>query len=340
MNELQENVTTAQNESAQSSLPKKITKEDLKKAAATRRGKIFYWAQTVMFLLLSSFLVSFAAYSLILPNEFTIGGISGIAILLDEAFGIPQYIVVFSVNLPLVVFSFFFVKKKFAILTATHIGLQTAWLALIEIAFPSFQIDFGNGAEKIFAAIAGGLCIGVAVALAFKIGGSTGGADILAVVIQRKFNASSIARVIFFINCIVIASSIFVFKVDETMESSLNKYALILLPIMMSVFESYIESKANESITGGFHSAIEFRIITDKPEEMALVLMKELNRGVTAVPATGMYTKITRSMLFCVVSRRQATTLRRIVKQIDPDSFAVTSKVSQVLGLGFYSDEE
>ncbi len=340
MNELQENVNIADEVNAQSALPKKITKEDLKKARSTRRGKIFYWAQTLMFLLFSSFLVSFAAYSLILPNEFTIGGISGIAILLNEAFGIPQYIVVFSCNLPLVIFSFFFVKKKFAILTASHIGLQTAWLAVIELAFPNFQIDFGDGAEKIFAAIAGGLCIGVAVALAFKIGGSTGGADVLAVMIQRKFNASSIARVIFFINCVVIASSIFVFQVDETMETSLNKYALALLPIMMAVFESYIESRTNESITGGFHSAIEFRIITDKPEEMSLALMKELNRGVTAVPATGMYTKITRSMLLCVVSRRQATTLRRIVKEIDPDSFAVTSKVSQVLGLGFYSDEE
>ncbi len=338
VDELQENVA-AVNETAQSALPKKITKEDLKKAAASRRGKIFYWAQTILFLLLSSFLVSFAAYSLIMPNEFTIGGISGIAILLDEAFGIPQYVIVFSVNLPLVVFSFFFVKKKFAILTATHIALQTVWLALIELAFPNFQIDFGMGAEKIFAAIAGGLCIGVAVALAFKIGGSTGGADILAVVIQRKFNASSIARVIFFINCIVIGSSIFVFDGGNGADTTLNKYALVLLPIMMSVFESYIESRANETITGGFHSAIEFRIITNKPEEMSLALMKELGRGVTAVPATGMYTKTERAMLLCIVSRRQATTLKRIVKEIDPESFAITSKVSQVLGLGFYSDE-
>jgi len=114
---------------------------------------------------------------------------------------------------------------------------------------------------------------------------------------------------------------------------------LTLLPIMMSVFESYIESKANEAITSGFHSAIEYRIITNKPDEMSFVLMKELNRGVTSVPATGMYTKEPRAMLLCVVSRRQVTTLKRIVKEIDPESFAFTTKVSQVLGLGFYSDE-
>ena len=67
--------------------------------------------------------------------------------------------------------------------------------------------------------------------------------------------------------------------------------------------------------------------------------MKELSRGVTSIPATGMYTKEKHSMLLCVVSRRQVATLRRIMKSIDPDSFAVMSSVSQVLGLGFYSDE-
>ncbi|MBQ7923732.1 MAG: YitT family protein [Clostridia bacterium] len=331
------NETNIESEIAQSTLPKKITKEDLKKTAASKRGKILYWTKTVLLLLCSSLLISFASYSLIMPNEFTIGGASGIAILLDVSFGIPQYIMVFAINIPLVVFSFFFVKKKFALLTAAHILLQTLWLALLEMLFPDLQIVFGGGGEKIFAAIAGGLCIGVAIALAFKIGGSTGGADVLAVVIQRKFNAGNIARVIFFINCIIIGSSIFVFY-ELNDDGSIN-YGATLLPIMMSVFESYIESKANESITSGFHSAIEFRIITDKPEEMGLALMKELNRGVTAVPATGMYTKINRSMLLCVVGRRQVTTLQKIIKEIDPDSFAVTSQVSQVLGLGFYSGE-
>ena len=89
----------------------------------------------------------------------------------------------------------------------------------------------------------------------------------------------------------------------------------------------------------GFQSAIEFRIITDKPEEMAQALMRELHHGVTSIPATGMYTKSTHSMLLCVVNRRQVVTLKRIMKSIDPDAFAVLANVSQVLGLGFYTEE-
>jgi len=154
---------------------------------------------------------------------------------------------------------------------------------------------------------------------------------------RKKFRATSIAWMIFIINCVVIGSSVFVFKVYDNGKLHLG---MTLLPIVLSVFESYIESKTNESMTNGFQSAIEFRIITEKPEEMSLALMKELSRGVTAIPATGMYTKISKTMLVCVISRRQVATLRRIMKTVDPDSFAVMSKVSQVLGFGFYTADE
>ncbi len=313
-------------------LPPKITKDNIDPYKDSKKGTIITWIRAVLFTMLSSLLVSLAAYSLIAPNDFTIGGISGIAILVNHALGVPQWIILFSVNLPLVVLSFFFVKKRFAILTTLNIALQSLWLLLLELCFPTFLIKFESNGEKIFAAIAAGICIGTAIALAFKVGGSTGGADIIAVMIQKKFAAGSIAWMLFIINFIIIACSIFVYRVPGNL-------GLTLLPVMMSAFEAYIESKTNESMTNGFQSAIEFRIITDKPEEMARALMHELSRGVTSLPATGMYTKETHSMLLCVVSRRQVGTLRRIMKTIDPNSFAVMSKVSQVLGLGFYTSE-
>ncbi|MBQ8291324.1 MAG: YitT family protein [Clostridia bacterium] len=315
-------------------LPPKITRADIENEQ-TKKGKVFYWAKVAVVLLLSAFLVAFASYSLIAPNDFTIGGIAGIAILLNVASSgaIPQSIVLFAINFPLVVLSFFFVKKKFAILTAISIFLQSAWLFVIENLFPNFVIRFDLPAERIFASIAAGLCIGSALALSFNIGGSTGGADIIAVIIQKKVKSSSIAWILFGINCIIIGSSLFVFYDPEV------ALAYNLLPIMISAFESFVESKTQEAIANGFHSAIEFRVITDKPEEMANALMKELSRGVTMLPATGMYTKEPHPMIMCVVNRRQVPTLKTIIKTIDPDSFAVMSTVSQVLGLGFYSGE-
>lgn len=321
-------------------LPPKITKENFDALAGTKRQQTMRWIKAILYTMLSALLVAFGAYALITPNEFTIGGISGISILLNVATDgkVPQSFALFGLNLPLVILSFFFVKKRFAILTTLNILMQSLWLFLIEQVFgESICITFPGGeTAKIFAAIAAGICIGCAISLAFKVGGSTGGADILAVMIQKKLAAGSIAWILFVLNCIVIGASIFVFKPEESTENMLGE---ALLPIALSAFEAYIESKTNESITNGFQSAVEFRIITDKPEEMSRALMKELSRGVTAIPATGMYTKITHTMLLCVVSRRQVATLQRTMRSIDADSFAVTSKVSQVLGLGFYTSE-
>ena len=314
-------------------LPPKITKENF----VNNRGfiKDFPWIKTLVYLLVSSFLLSFAAKTLITPNGFTIGGVSGIGILLNVATNeaIQQSWVVLGLNLPIIVLAFFFVKKKFAVLTAIHIALQTLWLLILETLFPDFAIQFTSNGEKIFAALAAGICIGTATALAFQIGGSTGGGDVVAVVIQRKLAANSIAWMLFAVNFVVVGSSLFVFY-DPAQPIAYN-----LLPIMMSAFELYVESKINESITNGFQSAIEFRIITDKPNEMAQALMHELSRGVTLLPATGMYTKEEHPMLLCVISRRQVATLKKVIKMVDPNSFAVMTGVSQVLGLGFYTSE-
>lgn len=329
-----------------SNLPPKITKENIDPDANSKKGIILSWVQAILYILLSSFLIAFAAKTMITPNGFTIGGASGIAILVEVVSEgkIPQSIVGLCLNAPLVILSFFFVKKKFAILTSLNIFLQAFWLFMMELFLDDFKIVFpGEPTSRLFAAVAAGLCIGAAIALAFKVGGSTGGADILAVLIQKKVKANSIAWMLFTINCIVIVSyvvitNLTVYEIPRN-EDGVIEYGVLLLPIVLSAFESYIESKTMESVGNGFQSAIEFRIITEKPEEMATALMHELSRGVTAIPATGMYSKVTRTMLLCVVNKRQTSTLKRIMHEVDPDSFAVVSDVSQVLGLGFYAED-
>lgn len=322
-------------------LPPKITKENIHPNAHTKKSKITAWTKSILYTALSALLVAIASYCLIAPNDFTVGGISGLAVLVNIASHgkIPQWTLVLGFNFPLILLSFFFVKRKFAILSALNAGMQTVWLLILEEIIPDFKIVFpGEEASKLFAAVAAGICIGVAIGLAFKVGGSTGGSDILAVMIQKKLAAASISWILFGINCAVIGASVFVIS-PSTPKSDPLYYGAVLMPVVLAAFEAYIESKTNETLTNGFHSAIEFRIITDKPDTMSAALMKELSRGVTALPAKGMYTKETHTMLLCVVSRRQVATLRRIMKEVDPDSFAVMSKVSQVLGLGFYTQE-
>ncbi len=323
------------------SLPPKITKESLDALEKSKKNQCLCWIKFILYLLTSSFLVSFAAYALITPNDFTVGGVSGIAILIHIASGsvIPQSTLVFVINAPLLILSFFFVRKRFAVMSAINIGMQSLWLLLIEQCFPNFHIIFPGGeTSKIFAALGAGLCFGTAISLAFKAGGSTGGTDILAVLIQKKVAANSISWLLFAINFTIISASLFVFPKAYTDTGALD-YGTTLLPIAIATIETYIESKTTETMMNGLQSAREFRIITSKPELMASVLMHELSRGVTAISVTGMYTNENKTMLSCIVGRRQVATLKQIIKAVDPDSFAIMYNVSQVIGLGFYSEE-
>lgn len=311
-------------------LPPKRTKASyITFANATKCQKAYFIGKTVVLLLLSAMLISFSSYFIIAPNKFVTGGVAGLAIITEAAFGWKKSIMTIALNLPLILIAFFFVKKKFALLTLCNVIIQSIILTILEKNnAPVIVFD-----EQIFAALAGGIGIGSAVAIAFKFGGSTGGMDIVAVVVQKKIHATSIAWIIFFLNCVIILVSAFVFKSGNSLQA-------FSIPIIKAATEQFVESKINDSITNGFQSALEFRVITDKPNEMAKTLIKRLGRGVTATPVVGMYTRESHSMISCVINRRQVASFRNILKEVDPDAFAIMSPVTQVVGLGFSSFDQ
>ncbi|MBE5753691.1 MAG: YitT family protein [Clostridiales bacterium] len=299
----------------------------------SKRYKTFEWLHSGLLILASSILIALSVHCLINPNGFTIGGIAGLSVTVSYITNgaIKPSLIVFCLNAPMLVVSYFFVKRKFAILSIANSLLQSFWLAIFEISkIP--VVEFHDSGLRIFAAVATGVCLGAAVAFALKAGGSTGGLDVLAVMIQKKTSFSSITQVIAILSSSVIVLDFFV-RLDVAQDLSIS-----LLPILLSLVEVYFERKTNDSITNGYRSAIEFRVITDKPEEIANALMTELSRGVTAIPAKGMFMKEEHTLLFCVVSRNQINAFKRIIKRIDPQSFAVLSNVSQVVGLGFYQE--
>ena len=314
------------NQTEERVLPPKITGE---KRPETSREKFLKIAKKVAAMLVSAFLVSFTSYAIVEPNDFALGGISGIAIILYELFDISQSISVLCLNIPLLIVAFFFVRRKFAIYSVINVVAQSLWIVLFEaIDIPKILFE-----EQIFAALAGGIGVGSGIGLAFKFSGSSGGMDIVATIVQRKFPAQSIAWMIFTLNCAVIITSFFVYREAGT------TFSMQLLPLIKSVTEQYVESRMNDSIVSGFQSAIEFRVITDKPEEMAYALISRLGRGVTETDVTGMYTHEKHALLTCVIHRRQIGIFKAILKKVDPNSFAVMTHVSQVLGLGFYSSD-
>ncbi len=331
-------------------LPPKRTKETFKKESETTKAKVVGLLKSIGLMTLASILVAFNANSLISPNNFTVGGMTGIAVMLNKLLHWNIGLCFLLLNAPLLIMALIVLKKKFAIITLYSVVLTSVLtdLKLFKEIIPKFCFEttvagkFPTG-EPIFSGICAGIIMGLAIGLALRSGGCTGGADIIALLIQKKVHSSSIAKMLFIVNSTIIFISMFVYKssyVGDLAPSDPTYYGLMLFPIIKSVFELFVESKVIDAFSNGFSSAIEFRIITDKPEDMSMALISRLGRGVTKINATGMYTKENHAIILCVINKRQIPALKRIIKDVDPDSFAVMTNVSQVIGLGFYSSED
>ena len=170
-------------------------------------------------------------------------------------------------------------------------------------------------------ACASGVLGGIGLSIMLKIGGTTGGTDIIATYIQKKFSATHVSWFIYGLDAIVVFASAFVYKDGLT-------------PILLSLVEMFCLSMMSDTISSGFKSAIKFEIITHDPEKLSDELITKLRRGVTCVPAKGMYSGKEQSLLICVIRKRQLSDFYDILKNY-PDTFAYISSTSEVMGLGF-----
>ena len=268
---------------------------------------------TAAALAVSGFLRAVAVHSFVNPNNFAPGGVAGLATILTYLTQVNSGVYLFAVNLPLLVIAFIFVGRPFAVKTSVSIVLSSAFLLLFE------QVDFFVYTDNaILAAIAGGLLNGVGVALLFRLGGASGGTDIIATIIHDRLRSAGVSWFIFGLDSIVVVASFFV-------------YDFRLTPVLLAFVDMFCSARICDNILSGFKSAVKFEVITPHPQALSDELIGTLHRGVTAVPAVGMYAFSERALLICVVRRRQIGQFQRVFKKY-PDTFAYISNASEVMG--------
>lgn len=271
-------------------------------------------------ILVSSCIRAIGIHSFILPNNFAPGGVTGIASMIQFKSGINAGYFIFALNLPLLVLAIKYINKSFALKTLASTVLTSALLIILEkVKF----VTYVSANQSILAAIAGGIFGGAGLAIMLKIGGSSGGTDIIATLIQKKFSATNVAWFIFLLDAVVVLASFFVYNSG-------------LEPVLLALSEMFVSSKVCETIMQGFKSALKFEIITPNPEELSKEILEKLERGVTCIPAIGMYSHDEKSLLICVVRKRQIAQFQKILKKY-PESFAYISSSSEVMGYGFSS---
>lgn len=259
------------------------------------------------------FLMSIALNYFLAPNTIAPGGVTGFAIVINKITNVPIYITNLLINIPLFIFGAKILGKSSAIKTLYATLLLSLFLKIL----PPMVLTH----DLLLSAIFGGVLCGVGLGLVFKFDGTTGGTDLAGAILNKKFPGLSLSTFMMMIDLFVVA---FAGIVEKKIETSL--YSVIAL---------YATIKVVDLILEGMGYVKGFYIITSKPDEIAEMLMKELDRGVTSLKGKGMYTKKDKDVLLCVVPRSQFTRVKDIVQEIDNKAFVMVTEMYEVLGEGF-----
>ncbi|MDR5598262.1 YitT family protein [Paenibacillus larvae] len=263
---------------------------------------------------------AFGLHYFVIPNELMEGGVTGVALLLKYAFDVPPSITNLVINIPL----FYLGWRAFGKEAMSYTIFGTVSLSFFLWVMETFIkhgwiIPFATKQDYILAALYAGVTIGTGLGFVFRYGGTTGGSDILARFVQKK-KGLSVGQVILFIDVIVITSSLLYIPKEKVL------YTLVTV---------FVGSKMIDFITEGTHAAKAFTVITNHPQEIADVITKEMDHGVTLFPAKGTYSKMEKEVVYCVVYRREMKQFKDLVNKIDPRAFIIINEVHEVLGEGF-----
>ena len=257
--------------------------------------------------------IAVALNGFIIPNRITLGGVSGIATILEYLLSLKPSFSVLLINLPLIMASWLVLGRKFVGRTLSGVVILSAFLELVPLGAITNDV--------LLATVAGGVLMGAGTGIVILGGWSTGGTEILVRIINSYRPDLSLGRLIMIVDSIVVLSSWVVFK-----DINLIIYAVISL---------YVSTYAIDKIIAGVDFAKGVYIITKKPEEISNLIIKNLNRGVTGININGMYTGKKSLMLMCIIRNNQISKLKNIVKSEDENAFVIVSDVREVLGLGF-----
>lgn len=276
--------------------------------------------KTVFFIVLGAAIYAFGLHYFVISNQLMEGGVTGIALLLYYAGGFPPSVTTLALNIPLFILGWSILGKRAMRLTILGTVAVSLFLALMERWIHAGWITpFEKQDDLLLVALYAGITLGTGLGLVFRFGGTTGGGDIIAR-LGNKYRGWSMGQVILGFDAIVIGAALFYLPQERVL------YTLV------SVF---IATRMIDFITEGAYAAKEFTVITDRGEELAAAITKELERGVTLLPAIGAYSQAAKSMVYCIVGRAEVRRLKTLVRAVDPQAFIVINDVHDVLGEGF-----
>ena len=265
-------------------------------------------------LILGCIIMAMATSFFLLPNQLSSGGFTGFATITYYLLNWPVGTVVFALNIPLLIISYFRIGKEFLLKSL----LGTIFLAIFIDIFdklPAVTVDSFLGC------IYGGITMGIGMSLVLKISASTGGTDLLSYIIKTFKPYYRTSNLIVIIDIVIVALNVIFFRNIE-----IGLYSAITIYLMGKMIDIVFE--------GVYFTKMLF-IVSDYYEEIAKEIGENVKRGVTGLQAKGMYTEDEKVMLWCISSRNEAIKIKQICKKIDKNSFIVIINAREAYGTGF-----
>lgn len=266
-------------------------------------------------LVVGPLIVALALVTFTIPNDIAPGGVSGLATALAAILPIPVGTLSLLLNAPL----FLVALRVMGWRPLVKMAVPTVLLSVFIDLFSTFIPGYSN--NILLAAVLGGVGSGIGLGMLFLCGASSGGTDLLSLLISRKFPNASLGNLLLLIDASVVVFAVLVFRdIDVALYSGVTLF---------------VTSKVIDSMLSGADYAKVVYVVTEKGDEICRVLNTETERGVTVLPAKGGYTGKGKEMVMTVTRRNALSQTLRLIKMTDPQAFLFVMDAAEVHGEGF-----
>ena len=249
-----------------------------------------------------------------LPHHLLSGGITGLGMILYYLFGWQVSVTNIIFNMPLFILAYKLMSRNYFISGIYGTLALSFWLHVFSPLNGMVPVH-----DAMLSCIAGGVMHGIGLGTLYRVGGSTGGTDIIGAIVQ-KFYSISIGTTGFAINFVLLCSGAFFFGLE---------------PALYTLVAYFAVAKVSNAFTDGFDYKKNVFIISEQNEAIAEAIIKIVGRGVTYIEGEGAFTHQHRKMIFCVVKLTQIAKVKQLVKEYDPYAFMIIQDANDVFGRGF-----
>ena len=275
------------------------------------------WFVDIIMIIIAAAVYSLGVHCFISPNGIAPGGVTGIAIIVSEMSPFRIGTLIFAFNIPLMILGFIFLGRAAMIKTLISVSMITVFTDTLEELVPTYNAQGGNG---IMAAIFGGALMGIGLGLNYQRESTSGGTDIVIKMIQKHAPDLKIGVITAVLDIFVVGMGMLVYR-------DINV-------VLFAVVTIFVQSKFIDFLVYGTQESRFLMIFSDNSQEISKRLLAQ-ERGVTLFKAKGAYSGNEREVIATAVHRTAYSKVKRIVREIDPNAFVITTSAGEVLGEGF-----